>query len=146
MESTRNLYTAPVSPTDTHILTRGILVCSLPKVFSSGKSFFVAFRGSGGNRLKRRVLTGRAACHGVWENGSPLGDVNSHNPAQRGASFISLDCSLKGNPGALRKTAFVILTPFRCLSNLNSPPGPLHVFSCFEVSLPSIAGSCWEIL
>lgn len=32
------------------------------------------------------------------------------------------------------KTTSVILTPFHCLSSLNSPPEPLYILSCFKMS------------
>lgn len=100
-------------------------------------------------QLGRRVIPraknppGRTVPRGVWESRSPWGDVNSRNPAQQGGSFISLDCSPKGNSGSWGRTAFVILTPFHCLSNLNSPPGPLHMSSYYGVPLPLVRVS-WQ--
>lgn len=48
--------------------------------------------------------------------------------------LFHFDCSQKAHSSDWGKTTFVILTPFHCLSNLNSPPVSLHMSSYFEVS------------
>lgn len=142
----------PLLSPPTHALEKIICVHSSPNVQGSGKSFTVTAGGSGGGVRPwdeypiRRTRTGRGRARGVWENRSPGGDINSLNPAQEGGSFISFHHSPQGNSSAWGNTAFIILTPFHCLSNLKGPPGPLH--SPPPLRHPCLWGRshCWKLL
>lgn len=109
---------------------------------------FTVMAGGSGGRVRpwaEYPPGGRGQARGVWENRSPGGDVNSLNPAQKGGSFISFHHSPQGNSSAWGNTAFIILTPFHCLSNLKGPPGPLHSPLPLGTLVPGgglIAGSC----
>ena len=53
-------------------------------------------KAAGQKSALRWVPTGRTDPQGGWENRSPGGDGTSPEPAQKGGSFISFNCSPKG--------------------------------------------------
>lgn len=142
------LYLSLLSPS-IHTLEKSISLCSLTKhpQFRHIISLWLlgALVGTGEKAAgkKSEALSWVPEC---LKTGISTGRGYQPWPCPQRWKWYYIQLLPKGRFCCWDKTTSVILTPFHCLSSLNSPPEPLYIFSCFKMSLPLEEDSLLQVV